>query len=142
MDNRFYLCVFTCLFNKDLSKILLFKKNREKEERYGSKWYNVGGKINFGEESIDAALRELREETGLILTKENAKFIFVKEDYRTFPNSHVGFFIYAARIEETLNILLNGELESYQWFDVNKLPENVIDDIPLILRLYKNKLCE
>ena len=141
-DKRFYLCVFTCIFNRDLSKILLLKKNKERVEKYGMEWCNIGGKIRFGEKAIDAGIREIKEEIGLDVKEENLKFIFVKEDFETFKNSHIGFFVYCTQIDENSKIILNEELETYQWFDINKLPENVVDDIPLILRLYKKKLCK
>ena len=55
-------------FNKDLDKVILINKNRP--EWMAGKLNGVGGKIESGEEAIDAMVREFEEETG-IATKAN-----------------------------------------------------------------------
>ncbi|CAM3233068.1 NUDIX hydrolase [Stackebrandtia soli] len=51
-------------------RILLFRgcDPRKPEEKY---WFSVGGGVNPGETDADAAVRELREETGLVATVED-----------------------------------------------------------------------
>ena len=54
------------VYNKEEEKILMCK--REKEP-YKGKFNLVGGKVEQGEKELDAAYRELQEETGI--TKED-----------------------------------------------------------------------
>lgn len=56
-----YNCIV--VFNKDKSKLLFCKRT---EEPYLNLYNFVGGKVEKGEDSINAAYRELREETGII----------------------------------------------------------------------------
>lgn len=78
-DRRFGLGVFICVFNRDFSKILLLKRNEEKRKKWGADWGNIGGKIELGETSLKACLREVKEEAGLDLDSQFLKLLFVKE---------------------------------------------------------------
>ena len=55
--------VVTVIIKKD-NEILILKRS-EKVETYKGRWSGVSGGINHGEEPIDAAIRELKEETGI-----------------------------------------------------------------------------
>ena len=50
------------VFNKDCDKVLMCKRRKEP---YKGLYNFVGGKIEEGEKGIDAAYRELSEETGI-----------------------------------------------------------------------------
>lgn len=52
------------IFNKDLDRVLLIKKNRGPKDIVG-KLNGIGGKIEVNEQAIDAMVRESKEETGL-----------------------------------------------------------------------------
>ena len=139
--DRFGLATFACLFNKDFSKVLMIKRNDEKKKKYGFDWGIIGGKIEFEEYSKDAVIREIKEEIGIEIQKDDLKFLYMKEVPNWFNVSHVVFFIYGARIDEKTKIILNDESEGYQWFDVKNLPESKSsdDDILEILRVTKEK---
>lgn len=51
------------------NKILLVKSNKNKN--FIDQWSIPKGKIDDGETSLDCAIRELEEETGVIIRKEN-----------------------------------------------------------------------
>jgi 8-oxo-dGTP diphosphatase len=138
---KFGMAVFVFVFNKDFSKILLVKRNEEKKRKYGFYWGTVGGKIELGEFSDDGIIREAEEEIGVNLDKDKIRMLFVKE----FPNFlnivHSVIFFYGAVIDEHQKITINEESDGYQWFDVNKLPEDRSpdDDISYILKVAKEK---
>ena len=92
-ERKFSLGVFVCIFNKDISKILLIKRNKQKVSTYLGEWGNVGGKIEPGEYSIDAAIREASEEISVNLEKKNLKQIAIVEnpDNPIFKNWHVRY---------------------------------------------------
>ena len=142
MENKglFLPSTFVCIFNKDFSKILLIKRNQQKREKYGIHWANIGGKVEFGELSIDACIREANEEAGLKLNKSDLKLVLVKETPRPSITGIIYHFFYVINLPETIKITLNEESDEYAWFDINKLPEKMPNDnIPEIIRLAKAK---
>lgn len=50
------------LFTKDFKKVLMLKRNKEP---YKNCWNGIGGKIEEGENEIQATIRECNEETGI-----------------------------------------------------------------------------
>jgi len=90
------------LFTKDGKKVLLMKR---KKEPYRDCWNGVGGKIEENETEIQAAIRECKEETGIIL--ENPK-LFITYKY---PKSN------SINSNTTLNVL-------YDFIDETEIEEN------------------
>jgi 8-oxo-dGTP pyrophosphatase MutT (NUDIX family) len=124
---KFGFATFVYLFNKDFSKILLIKRNREKREKYGADWGNIGGKIELGEVSIQACLREAKEEAGLQLDPKKTKLVDVKEIIHEETGEYAIHFRYSAILDEHVSLTLNNESESYKWFDISDLPNNMFE---------------
>jgi 8-oxo-dGTP diphosphatase len=78
-----YVCGF--MFAKD--KVLLIEKNRP--AYLAGKWNGVGGKMEPGEEPIEAMVREFYEETGILTRPDEWEFALVKQG--------VGFTIFIFR---------------------------------------------
>ena len=138
---RFGIGVFVFIFNKDFSKVLLIKRNKEKREKYGFAWGTVGGKLELGEHSIDGAIREAREEIGVELKKSAVKMLEVKELPNFTKTVHGFAFSYGAILDENTKITLNKESDDYKWFNMNYLPEDRIkeDDLVFIAKAAKEK---
>jgi len=131
-ENKFSLGVFTCIFNKDYSKILLLYRNAEKRARWEADWGNIGGLVEFGETSLQAAIREVYEEIGIKFKPSDLKLIYVKETPNFMPHIQAVHLVYAATLDENEEIKLNAytkapESDSYKWFSVNELPERMLD---------------
>lgn len=139
---RFGLGVFVCVFNRDFSKILLLKRNKEKREKCGAVWGNVGGRIEPGETSKEACLREIKEEIGLDLDSSKLRLLHIKETPNFSENIHALHFVYATILDERTDIKINHESDEYCWFNMKNLPRSMIDnrvDILDILKLVKNE---
>lgn len=126
-ETKVGLGVFVCVFNMELSKILLVKRNAEKRKRLGAEWGNVGGKIEPNETSLHACIREASEEIGLKLRPLDLHLIDIRETPNFFPNVHKVHFVYTTKINEDSKITLNDESEGYKWFDVKELPDKMLD---------------
>ena len=131
-ENRFGMGTFVCVFNKDYTKIMLLYRNAEKRAKWGADWGNVGGVVEFGETSMQGAIREVFEETGLKLKPENLKLIAIRETLNFMPHLQAIHIVYSTAINENTPIKLNAhaktlESESYKWFDVDNLPERMLD---------------
>ena len=57
-----------CYIEKDDSYLMLHRVKKVNDENH-DKWIGVGGKMEAGESPEDCLLREVKEETGLTLTK-------------------------------------------------------------------------
>ena len=105
-------------------KLLLGRKKRG----FGvSKWNGFGGKIEAGENFLQCAVRELREETGLIAREEDL--------------DHIGFVYFLRQWQGTVQE--TEEMEP-QWFDPSALPYDEMWKgdrtwIPMLLKKEKVK---
>ena len=141
-NKRFGVGILAWIFNPDFSKILLLKRNKEKREKYGFDWGGIGGKLEFGEFSKDAILREIREEIGIKLDESKLKLLLVKE-FPEFTKEVHGFsWFYSYILPENAKIRINEESDEYKWFDIKNLPDSMIDskeDILKILNIAREK---
>jgi len=64
-------------------KLLVMHRNK-----YGSKYYTlVGGRVNENETPEQALVREVREETGMVVTA--ARLVYVEEHAPPYNNQHI-----------------------------------------------------
>lgn len=105
-----------------LPEFLIFK--RSKGKIYENQWRMVGGKVEPDETYWQAALRELKEETGL-----NPVTFWAIPSVNQFyePKSDTIHIIpaFAAEINRTDRITLDDEHSEYRWID-SKQVENFI----------------
>jgi 8-oxo-dGTP pyrophosphatase MutT (NUDIX family) len=125
--------VLIFVFKKD--KLLMMKysgkgenMNQEKADRKGI--YNcIGGHIERGEDVIEAAVKEAREEAGIKLLNPKVKGIINVSGFA--GKDIMNFIITGTTEDEPITESLEGNLE---WIEKNMLQEiNIIKDIEPIL---------
>ena len=85
MEGHYIMKLTTlCYIEKNDSYLMLHRIKKENDENH-DKWIGVGGKFEAGESPEDCLLREVKEETGLILKSYQLRGIvtFVSDEWGT-----------------------------------------------------------
>lgn len=99
-------------------EFLLLKRSENKI--YANQWRMVGGKVKEGEKYYEAALREIKEETGL----EPLKFWTVPSVNRFYEASTDSIYSipgFAAEIDYSAQLKLDDEHSGYKWVHINEV---------------------
>ena len=109
----------------DKKQVLLQKRSANK--RFNpNKWALCAGHVDAGESLVSAALREMKEEVGISINK-NELIPFAEREFTIRDsNSHITYFYYAKlNLNEKDFIIQKEELSEVKWFDI----DNVINMI-------------
>lgn len=113
------------------SKILLQKC--EKDNYYSL----IGGRVKYGETTIEALIREIQEEIGIKVNKKETKLINVSENFFKYNGKefHELLFIYKISNKQIDQISEIKTLDKTnvvnKWYDISKL--NIMDVRPNII---------
>ena len=121
-------CVSSAILSE--GKILMLKRP-EACRSFPGRWSLVCGKIEPGESPVEAARREIMEETGITVANPDVmkKAIYVREG-NTLWKVHP--FLY--RVGH-MDPVLNGENEAYEWVDPEKIGDRfTVADTPETVR--------
>lgn len=103
------------VYSNDEEKILMCHR---KKEPYKGLYNLVGGKIEENEDYIDAAYRELNEETGI--TSEDIKLVHVMDF--NYQINGIELQVYAGKLNKEVEVV--DEVNKLYWFDSS---ENFFD---------------
>jgi len=105
----------------DQEKILLGKRISSHGENC---WSPPGGHLEFGETLEECAIREVREETGLVI--ENPEYFALTNDMFKLENKHyISIFMKVHYPHSVIQNLEPHKVLEWRWFDFNDLPENL-----------------
>ena len=107
------VCVWVC---DGQGKLLLTRRAPEKS--FAGTWENSGGAALAGENSLQAIIRELGEETGIQAAPEEFLLLSSSRD----RIAHYDFY-YLQRSSDTPVVLQKGETDAYQWVTFEQVHE-------------------
>jgi 8-oxo-dGTP diphosphatase len=101
------------------NKTLMLYRNKKENDYHEGKWNGLGGKFEPGETPEECAIREVYEESGLIVTNPKMKGFITFPMFDTVEDWYVFCFVFEG-YEGTLVDSPEGKLE---WIDNDKLVE-------------------
>lgn len=115
------------IYTSDLQKVLLIKKNRP--DWQVGKINGLGGKCEAGETSQQCVSREIREEANIHIPESS--WIHLGE--MLWSTWHVD--VYVAIYDGDPKAIQSLTDEEVKWFSVNKLPANMLTNLPWLIPL-------
>lgn len=114
---------FGIILNRD-NKILLGQRHADpgkadSELRGEGTWTLPGGKLIWGESFEEAAVREVKEETGIDL--HSMEVVCINNDMNEFAH-FVTIGMYSKDFIGDPQVLEPDEITKWEWFDINDLP--------------------
>jgi 8-oxo-dGTP pyrophosphatase MutT (NUDIX family) len=110
---------------------------RSSKVRQPGRWCLPGGHVEAGESWLQAALREVKEEVGLVVVKpelfglySNPALTITEEEVE--PGKRVQYLCAAFRVftkAETVDV--NHEVDDWDWFALDNLPEPMMKSHPV-----------
>ena len=85
-------------------------------QKWSDLWGIPGGKIKFGEPSLDALRREIKEETNLDIT--DITFVLVQDCIHSkqfYRDAHFVLLNYTCRMQGPCDVKLNDEAQEFRW---------------------------
>ena len=105
--------------NKNQEILLMLRKNTG----YNDGMYELpGGHVDAGEDLINAMIREAEEELKIKLKYEDLKIEHLLHHYK---GDRLKFIISTDKFEGIPQIGEPDKCEKIEWFDINRLPENI-----------------
>ena len=95
------------------------------EHRRLKTWLPIGGEVEAGETPLEAAKRELREETGIVGTFRNLGgaldgvppgFLGYEEHWAGSKGMHMNF-VFVAEVAANVDVVPNEEFGAWRWVD-------------------------
>ena len=125
--------IVSCYVEHD-GEILMLHRYENKSQ--GGKWGLPAGKMEEGESEQDAMVREIKEETGLLISTKSLKYfdtLYVNHSGRDFI-----YHMFSIKLPLRPMVTINDyEHQTYQWISPqNALSLNLIDDLDVCIKLF------
>lgn len=137
---RFRLTPAVYLFMERDNKILMLR--RANTGFRDGEYSFVAGHVDGGESVKQAAIREAKEEAGILVREEDLELIHTMhrlneaEGYLDQGEKHIeriDFFMRTDKWEGEIKNMEEDKCDDLSWFDIDSLPDNTIDYIKFVI---------
>jgi len=112
---------------------------RRKHEPFRDMWALPGGHLNYGKETLEeTAVRELREETGVLVDKKDLEFFGVYSEPKRDPRGHYITHVYVAK-NHNGKLKADDDATEVRFFSLENLPELAFDHQRILNDYFKRK---
>jgi 8-oxo-dGTP pyrophosphatase MutT (NUDIX family) len=87
---------------------------------YTPGWHLPGGGVERGETCLEAAMKEAREEAGLVIAPNDLRLVSIHANFANFPGDHV--LLYATSAWTIMATTSAHEIAEFGFYDPNALP--------------------
>ena len=119
-DNEFHLVVNVWIKNNNDEFLI---SRRSKNKTHPSMWETTGGSVLLGEESIDAAVREAKEELNVVLDKSKGKLKGSAKRYFEGCNDILDVWLFESNVSLNNIKLQKEEVCDCMWASSEKIKE-------------------
>ncbi len=123
--------VLAFIFSDDFSRVLLIHKNRPDWQK--GKMNGIGGKLETDESFLEAVVREVQEETGLMIVSSDWKLVAELEGPLFYTQVMATILPQPVPAQSMTD-------ETVEWFDIKCLPENCIANLSWLIPLSADNL--
>lgn len=119
-----------CYIEKE-NKILMLHRNKKVNDIHEGNWMGLGGKIESGETPEECIIREVKEESGLIITNPILKGVL------TFPNfmGSGDWYMFLFKCYDSSGELIDSPEGNLKWVDKDKVFNlNMLDGDKLFMK--------
>lgn len=110
---------------------------RRKDTGWKDGLYGVpAGHLEPNETTLEALVREIKEESNINIQKEDAKLVHTM--YRNSNHIYIDLFFEIDKWSGEAIINEKDKSDDLGWFDTNTLPENTLEHVKKALENYKN----
>jgi len=113
----FVVCAYICRISEDIDEYLVLKRATSYLHNI---FGQVAGKIEKGETAIEAIIREIQEETGLIPESLYSADI-VETFYELSSNSIIMVPVFVAFVEPDAQVIISYEHSEYKWIKYHEI---------------------
>lgn len=135
MKERMKLPVSAQLFLIEDHKILLLRRYNTGYE--DGRYSVVAGHIDGNETVAEAMIREAKEEADILIAREDLKTVHVMHRKKV-RGEYIDYFFFCNKWSGNIRNSEPHKCDDLRWFDINNLPDNMVDYVKEAISYYKN----
>lgn len=126
--------VALALYSPERNQFLIFRRNQLQSG--AGKWEFPGGKVEVGENQIEALVREIKEELDLHLVPEN--LIYIGENKHSYVSKNIQIFLYRYHLDQPVYRLIDHDQSA--WIDQSNYTHYDVSDadLPFLKQFFQN----